>query len=173
MLYLLKTFDEYGYMLKYFDYRKGVAVFQQGAETLTHDVNKDLKGLFDKGIPTEQIYALGSNITTKIDGNQVFYCKDLGNRITNKRCFDLKVLYLNLIYGIIIFEKYKIWLFEKSKNKDMYLTYSVRLRNSGSRHDSFNITFMKMYQKLQKYNPKGHQINIKEYLYQKKLQRKL
>lgn len=83
MLDLLKIFDEYGYMLKYFDHSKEVAVFSTGGETLTHDVSKDLKCLFDKGVSTEQIYALGSNITTKMNSNQIYYCDDLGNKIKN------------------------------------------------------------------------------------------
>ena len=46
---------------------------------------------------------------------------------------------------------------------------SIRFRNSGSRYDPFNIIFMRMYNKLQEYNPEYHQIHIEELSYQKKL----
>lgn len=62
--------------------------------------------------------------------------------------------------------------FEKSKEENMYLTYSVRFRNSGSRYNPFNSAFMKMYNKLIDYDPEYHQIHVEEYLYQKKLSRK-
>ncbi len=62
--------------------------------------------------------------------------------------------------------------FEKSKIKDIYLTYSVRFRNSGSSYAPFNMVFMKMYNKLIEYNPEYHQIHIEEYLYQKRKKHK-
>lgn len=62
--------------------------------------------------------------------------------------------------------------FEKSKVEDIFLTYSVRLRNSGSRYDPFNLFFMRMYLNLVNYEPDFHQIHIEEYLWQKKLQKK-
>ena len=61
--------------------------------------------------------------------------------------------------------------FEKSKVEDIFLTYSVRLRNSGSRYDPFNLFFMRMYLNLVNYEPDFHQIHIEEYLWQKKLQK--
>lgn len=45
---------------------------------------------------------------------------------------------------------------------------SIRFRNSGSTYDPFNIIFMKMFHKLQKYNPDYHQIHIEEINYIKK-----
>jgi hypothetical protein len=65
-----------------------------------------------------------------------------------------------------------IVIFEKSKNTDIYLTYHVRFRNSGSRYEPFNIVFMKMYHKLINYDPEYHQIHIEEYLYQKRMNHK-
>lgn len=62
--------------------------------------------------------------------------------------------------------------FTKSKTEDFngcyFPTYSVRLRNSGSRFYPFNITFMGMYEKLKTYNYDYHQIHIEEYLYKTK-----
>lgn len=46
---------------------------------------------------------------------------------------------------------------------------SIRFRNSGSRYEPFNVIFMRMYNKLQEYNPEYHQIHIEELEYQKKL----
>jgi hypothetical protein len=65
-----------------------------------------------------------------------------------------------------------IVIFEKSKNTDIYLTYHVRFRNSGSRYEPFNIIFMKMYNKLIDYDPEYHQVHIEEYLYQKRMNHK-
>lgn len=51
-------------------------------------------------------------------------------------------------------------------------SYSVRIRNSGSRYGCFNVVFMRMYNKLCKYDPLFHQMHIEEYLYHKKLAKK-
>lgn len=51
----------------------------------------------------------------------------------------------------------------------------IRFRNSGSRYEPFNVIFMRMFQNLQNVddvNDYGHQINIEEYLYNKKLVKK-
>ena len=45
----------------------------------------------------------------------------------------------------------------------------IRFRNSGSYYDPFNQIFMRMYNKLCKYNPNYHQIHFEEIEYQKKL----
>ena len=62
--------------------------------------------------------------------------------------------------------------FTKSKTEHFngchFPTYSVRIRNSGSRFEPFNIPFMSMYHKLKEYNDEYHQIHIEEYLYSKK-----
>ena len=67
---------------------------------------------------------------------------------------------------------YYLVTFVKSKIEDCngfhFPTYSVRIRNSGSRFDPFNNTFMGMYQRLKDYNPEYHQIHIEEYLYNEK-----
>ena len=67
---------------------------------------------------------------------------------------------------------YFLVTFVKSKTEDFngcyFPTYSVRIRNSGSRFDPFNFTFMGMYQCLKDYNPDYHQVHIEEYLYNEK-----
>ncbi|MDD3048693.1 MAG: hypothetical protein PHQ89_01715 [Bacilli bacterium] len=57
-----------------------------------------------------------------------------------------------------------IVIFEKSKQKqtDVKATYSVRISNSGSRYNPFNILFMKMYNSLLNYEPKTHEPHIEE-----------
>lgn len=66
-------------------------------------------------------------------------------------------------------ETFKI-TFEKSKKacEGIFITYTIRFRNSGSRYNPFNINFMKMYNELKEYNPDYHQVHIEEYLYKKK-----
>jgi len=57
-------------------------------------------------------------------------------------------------------------------NKDYY-SKAIRFRNSGSYYNPFNLLFMKMFNKLQEYDPNDKQIHIEEYLYkEKKLTRK-
>lgn len=50
-------------------------------------------------------------------------------------------------------------------------TVTIRFRNSGSTYDPLNIVFMKMYQKLQEYNPDYHQVHFEEITYQKTLKK--
>ena len=46
---------------------------------------------------------------------------------------------------------------------------SIRFRNSGSLYDPFNMIFMRMFNKLQNYDPEYHQIHFEEINYAKKL----
>ena len=75
-------------------------------------------------------------------------------------------------FGITKENDYFLVTFVKSKIEDfngfLFPTYSVRIRNSGSRFDPFNNTFMGMYQRLKDYNHEYHQIHIEEYLYKSK-----
>ena len=54
----------------------------------------------------------------------------------------------------------------------MFMTFSVRISNSGSRHNPYNILFMDMYNKLKEYEPNSHQIHLEEYLYNQKTLKK-
>ena len=68
-------------------------------------------------------------------------------------------------------DSYKL-TFHKGKTNGDFITYAVRISNSGSRYQYFNILFMEMYHKLIEYNPEYHQIHIEEYLYELKRTRK-
>ncbi len=54
--------------------------------------------------------------------------------------------------------KHKVWV-------------SVRLRNSGSRYEPFNLCFMDLYNKLCNLNPEYHQIHIEEWLIDEELKK--
>lgn len=49
----------------------------------------------------------------------------------------------------------------------------IRFRNSGSTYNPFNVIFMRMFHKLQEYNPNYHQIHIEEIEYRKRLTKKI
>ena len=70
-------------------------------------------------------------------------------------------------------ETFKV-IFQKSKKSQdgISLTYTIRFRNSGSRYDPFNISFMQMYNELKNYDSNCHQIHIEEYLYKQKILKK-
>lgn len=53
-----------------------------------------------------------------------------------------------------------------------FCDYSIRFRNSGSSYSPFNAVFMKMFNKLQEYDPNNHQIHIEEYLYKQKIKKR-
>lgn len=65
-------------------------------------------------------------------------------------------------------EDYEITFY---KSKEEFISYSVRISNSGSRYGHFNIPFMKMYNKLNEYDPNYHQIHMEEYLYKEKIKK--
>lgn len=65
-------------------------------------------------------------------------------------------------------DDYKITFY---KSKENFMSYSVRISNSGSRYGYFNIPFMNMYTKLCEYNPDYHQIHMEEYLYNEKVKK--
>lgn len=59
-------------------------------------------------------------------------------------------------------------VFHQSNRKD-YNTYSIRIRNNGSRYDHANHIFMEMYNKLTYQNDDYYpQVHIEEYLYEQK-----
>lgn len=62
---------------------------------------------------------------------------------------------------------------EEAESGTYFKTYSVRIRNSGSRYEPYNITFMSLYQELKQYNLEYHQVHIEEYLYQNKTKKRL
>ena len=55
----------------------------------------------------------------------------------------------------------------KEQMTNIKVTVGIRFRNSGSRYNPFNVVFMRMYNKLQNYNPDYHQIHLEETYHQK------
>lgn len=131
------------------------------------------------------LYELFYKLYESIKNNKVFYDKET--------CYDLKDRENKLFKNDVIEwysdelpiditskltikkedETFKV-MFEKSKKSQdgIFITYSIRFRNSGSRYDPFNITFMQMYNELREYNQDYHQVHIEEYFYsQKKLKK--
>lgn len=80
---LINLFDEYGFYLKYFDHSKEIAGFSLKSGSIKDDVIYALNQLLKTGIDRENIYALGTNINSRLDSNQIFYCDELGNRMNN------------------------------------------------------------------------------------------
>lgn len=66
-------------------------------------------------------------------------------------------------------DKFLVNVEDKDKN---HFFNGVRIRNSGSRHQPYNMVFMRMFNELQEYDPNFHQIHLNEIEYQKKLQLK-
>lgn len=58
--------------------------------------------------------------------------------------------------------------FKKGQNDLHMPTFAIRICNSGSRYNPFNILFMNLYNKLSEYDPTYHQIHMEEYLYELK-----
>ena len=68
-------------------------------------------------------------------------------------------------------EKFRLEFILQTKEWSAFI--DVRFRNSGSRYNPFHMIFMQFYNKLLEYDPENHQIHIEEYLYQKKLTKKI
>lgn len=62
--------------------------------------------------------------------------------------------------------------FNNQSNRFRSFNSAVRFRISGSRYGYFYIPFMKMFNSMQEYDEKYHQIYMEEYLYQRKLEKK-
>lgn len=62
--------------------------------------------------------------------------------------------------------------FIKGRTDVLSETFAVRICNSGSRHQPFNVLFMNLYNKLIEYQPEFHQISIEEILYEMRRVRK-
>ena len=50
-------------------------------------------------------------------------------------------------------------------------TTGIRFRNSGSTYDPYNVIFMRMFNKLQEYDPDYHQLHIEELTYRRTLKK--
>lgn len=110
-------------------------------------------------------YSFSENDFFEVDNNHLY--KD------NKIEWNSDDFYDEIASKLIIEkmeESFKV-TFVKSKNwhDGIPVTYSVRFRNSGSKYDPFNISFMSMYKELKQYEPACHQIHVEEYLYKQKV----
>ena len=136
------------------------------------------------------IYSLFDELYKSVKDNTPYsnFPGEIENRNEKKRVYGNRQLYQNneikwysddfaFIYNASNFtiKKFKdifIVTFTKSKTEEFnscyFPTYSVRIRNSGSRYEPFNIPFMSMYEKLKQCSNDYHQIHIEEYLYQKR-----
>ena len=64
--------------------------------------------------------------------------------------------------------KYILEFFSNFKSNTLWLSNTIRFRNSGSRYMPFNMIFMEMYNSLCTSDYDENQIHIEEYLYKKK-----
>ena len=64
--------------------------------------------------------------------------------------------------------KYIIEFFSNFKSNTIWLSNTIRFRNSGTKYPPFNILFMNMYNSLCSSEYDENQIHIEEYLYRKK-----
>lgn len=55
----------------------------------------------------------------------------------------------------------------KLNDKEDFYNRSIRISNSGSRYEPYNICFMNLYNNLQTYDPNFHQVHIEEIPFQK------
>ena len=81
---LITLFEEYGFYLKYFDHSKEIAGFSLKEGSISDEVLDALKSLLSNGVATEKIYALGTNINSRLNANEIFYCDDLGERMNQE-----------------------------------------------------------------------------------------
>lgn len=162
---------------------------QEGTFIITFEGNLDLYWVYNPrenilNSPMEKeftitkdnffIYSLFDNLYNEIRNNKRPYDKYNPERLLNNNIIDWHsddFPYETASRLIIkkLKDSYKI-IFTKSKEDTIYVTYSVRFRNSGSRHSPHNQSFMKMYNNLINYdfNNTYHQIHMEEYLYEQK-----
>ena len=129
------------------------------------------------------IYEVFYKLYESIKNNKVFYDKENYSIVKNNKLFKNNMiewysdeLPIDITSKLTIKKEDEVFkvIFEKSKKSQdgIFITYSIRFRNSGSRYAPFNINFMQMYNELKEYDPNYHQIHMEEYLYKQKLLRK-
>ena len=85
---------------------------------------------------------------------------------------DDEIVRISKVDEEFLLEFFKIPKVDKDKScysSHHHFGISIRFRNSGCRYQPFELPFMKMYNKLCKYDPDMHQIHIEEYEYVKKM----
>ena len=129
------------------------------------------------------IYELFYKLYESIKNNKVFYdnknyFEEKQNKLFKNNAIEWysDELPIDITSKLTITKEEEVFkvIFEKSKKTQdgIFITYSIRFRNSGSRYAPFNINFMEMYNELKEYDLNYHQIHIEEYLYKQKLLRK-
>lgn len=130
------------------------------------------------------IYELFYTLYEFIKNNKVFYDNETPFEVNENNLFKNEMiewysdeLPIDIASKLTIKKEddtFKV-IFEKSKKiyDGIFITYTIRFRNSGSRYNPFNISFMNMYNELKKYDPDNNQIHIEEYLYKQKTLKKL
>ena len=129
------------------------------------------------------IYEVFYKLYESIKNNKVFYDKENYSIVKNNKLFKNNMiewysdeLPIDITSKLTIKKEDEVFkvIFEKSKKSQdgIFITYSIRFRNSGSRYAPFNINFMQMYNELKEDDPNYHQIHMEEYLYKQKLLRK-
>jgi len=123
----------------------------------------------------------------KIEETRIYYEEDRKS-LLERRKYERNPIYKD---GVIEFhcDDYEIGegcSFKIYKNEDDYIVdfdcknrrrdrfCSVRIRNSGSNYQPYNVVFMRMFNKLQDYDTELHQVHMEELIYneEKKLKRK-
>ncbi len=114
-----------------------------------------------------------SNYNTLFDENNktiTWYSDETNRLVSNYVKIIKKEETFELVFGT---QEY----IDGYEREDNFLgTIGVRFRNSGSSYDPFNVSFMKMFQELEKIDDvldEGHQVHIEEYLYNEGLVKKL
>ena len=96
------------------------------------------------------------------DGNKIEWHSD-------EECYDLGDRFIITKHE----DSFEIEFIRPALN-DGKMTYrlpnhvTIRIRNSGSHYNPFNIIFMRMFNRLQEYDPDNHQLHFDEELYHKK-----
>ena len=123
---------------------------------VSEDKMEEMNAYYKKRSMYQKLFD-GQNITWHSDDDEY----SVANRVTIKQLEDTFVLEFTSP--------------EITEDKFFYRTpgsIAIRFRNSGSTYEPFNIIFMRMFHRLQEYNPEYHQIHIEELNHQKKLLKK-
>lgn len=174
------------------DNKKLVITFGRNLDLYWSLIEENRKNDFSEILITKEnyrIYSLFDELYERIKNCDVYTSyKDLNNDLKERRqhwkrdpfknnmiewhCDDapydeshvLKIIKKDEDSYLVRFE------FSKKETFNLLNRYSVRISNSGSNHNPYNIVFMDMFYKLQNYDLEDTQIYIEEYIYQKKLE---
>lgn len=129
------------------------------------------------------VYELFNKLYNSIKSGKVYYnleCNDYINADdeTKKRLFKNNIIDYHSDDSTyedssrLIIEKIEDAFnikFVKGISNGTFLTYSVRISNSGGRYEPFNIAFMNMYRGLKMYDPSDLQMTLEQCAYNQKI----